>query len=166
MLISYIIKYSRYELVPLVFVGIVYFLYVLGCTIVFPAYSESENRFISFLKAFLLNFYARVLYLPYKESPCLMASLTSYISYTEKKERAAAAPVVQDETKATPRRLLFAPDSWDKIMILNNPNKKESGFTRRAYTHTVHVLRFIENLNLMLFCIALSVLEGTMMDYV
>jgi len=140
-------------------VGSVYFIYVLTSTLLFTCWSQyQDKKIIGFLKSFLLNTYARVLFLPYKETPCLQQSLTCYDDVVIKSEDKKK----HDHTV----KQLIIPEGWDNLMILSDSNKKGVGLTRRAYTHIVHSLRFIENLNLIIFCIALSIRHGNLIEYV
>lgn len=60
---------------------------------------------------------------------------------------------------------LLAPQGWDNLMVLSDQERKV-GMSRRAYTHTVHSMRFVEYLNLILFCVVLSIRHGTLVEYV
>ncbi|CAD8054806.1 unnamed protein product [Paramecium sonneborni] len=185
LLIGYYIKFSLYETIPLLIIGVGYLFYSISCTFLFTLFDyekkgeqsqqqserqDQEQQEINkqeninlpiekglayvmkcYLKSFLLNIYARTLFLPYKESALGMKTLSFFqITYGVDKK------MLREEV---------APDNWKNLMITYDQYKK-FGLPRRSYTHIVQSLRFFEFFHLALFCICQNIIQGQYLEIV
>ncbi|KAM3128637.1 hypothetical protein pb186bvf_019266 [Paramecium bursaria] len=142
LLIGLVLRHDDWNQPTLIMLAIFYSTYVIFCTLIYTQRQKDVSVFKVYAQSFALNLYARVLYFPYKESPCLMESLTAYHSQT-----------VDKKIKQVP----IAPSWYLDIFQFSIFTTKLQGFTRRQYTHSVQVLRFVENFNLIIFMLSLAV---------
>ncbi|CAD8132534.1 unnamed protein product [Paramecium pentaurelia] len=188
LLIGYYIKFSLFETMPLLIIGLGYLSYSILCTFIFTLfdYQKSEEQIQSqqqsverqdkekqdvkiqenqeqpiekgvcyvikcYLKSLLLNIYARILFLPYKESALGMKTLSFFqITYGIDKK------MIREEV---------ASDGWKNWMITYDQSKK-FGLPRRSYTHIVQSLRFFELFHLALFSICQNIIQGQYLEIV
>ncbi|CAK60332.1 unnamed protein product (macronuclear) [Paramecium tetraurelia] len=188
LLIGYYIKFSEFETIPLLIIGVGYLIYSISCTFLFTLFDYQKSEEVNSSQQQSVErqddekqdgkiqenqeqpIEKGVLYVIKSYIKSLFLNIYARTLFLPYKESALGMKTLSfyQVTFGIDKKMIreeVASDGWKNWMITYDQSKK-FGLPRRSYTHIVQSLRFFELFHLALFSICQNIIQGQYLEIV